>query len=217
MPIKGMFTAGACVLFERPVALDKIVDVLTGFNVVKRIDESEHWEFRGPSLLIAFRPKVNGYVSVDTVDRAWPDDMGDPTTEHTVFGAWSMGHFGPFTFPGSFTRAAQHSWGWPEGKTIPERHSAFVRIRASYVFGAADSDLLFPADYDAVVELAFITDVAQAIMKLPGALCYFNPNGESLRSLASVKESLAFAAEMKVPPLDVYCNVRLFNVDDAGS
>jgi hypothetical protein len=49
---------------------------------------------------------------------------------------------------------------------------------------------------------------------LPGALCYFNPNGEALRSLVGLTESLKFAQSRNVPPLDVYSNVRLFNVDE---
>ena len=215
MPFKGQITGGTCVLFERPVSADALSNALSGFNVVRRTDGSDHWAFGGPGVSIAFRPEINGYVAVKTTDRPWPDEMGDPATEPMVFGAWSMGHFGPFTYPGSLERAAQHSWGWPEGKTVANRHTAFVRILASYVFGEVSGDTpIFPAEYDAVGELAFLTDVALAVMAVPGALCYFNPNGESLRSYAGVKASLTFATEQTVPPLDVYCNVRLFNVDE---
>jgi hypothetical protein len=215
MPIKGMFTAGACVLFERPVSLEALADALGEFEIVNRSEAGEHWAFGGPSVSLAFRPDINGYVALDTVDQPWPDHMGDPKTDPMLFGAWSMGHFGPFAFPNGLTRAAQHSWGWPEGKTIPKRHSAFVRIRASYVFGGVpDTTSIFPDAYDSLAELEFVTKVALAVLQLPGALCYFNPNGETLRTATSLRESLEFAEERNVPALDAYCNVRLFNVDD---
>jgi len=215
MPIKGRYTASACVLFERPVPLELVESALSEFNVVNRVPEITNWVFGGPALTLAFRPEINGYVAVDTVDRPWPDHMGDPKTDGTLFGAWVMGHFGPFTFPDGLKRAAQHSWGWPEGKTIPQRHAAFVRIQASYVFGNVSGDTpIFPNGYDSLAELEFITRVALAILRLPGALCYFNPNGETLRNVSSLEESLAFAAERNIPPLDIYSNVRLFNVDD---
>lgn len=93
-------------LFERPVPLDALADALREFEVVNRSDEVTDWAFGGSSLSLAFRPEVNGYVSVDTVDRPWPDHMGDPKTDPMLFGAWSMGHFGPFTFPNGLSRAA---------------------------------------------------------------------------------------------------------------
>jgi hypothetical protein len=215
MPVKGRYTASACVLFERPVPLEQLETALTEFEIVHRSEEFIDWVFGGPSLTIAFRPEINGFVAVDTVDQPWPDHMGAAQAEPTLFGAWAMGHFGPFTFPNGLARAAQHSWNWPEGQTIPERHTAFVRIQASYVFGALSGDSpIFPEGYDALSELEFVTKVALAVLRLPGALCYFNPNGEALRSVSSVEEALAFARERNVPPLDVYSNVRLFNVDD---
>ncbi|MCE9568211.1 MAG: DUF4261 domain-containing protein [Planctomycetes bacterium] len=215
MPIKGRYTAGACVLFERQVSLDALVGALQNFDIAKRNNEIVHWAFGGPSVSLSFRPEVNGYISVDITDRPWPDDMGGPDSDTMLFGAWSMGHFGPFTFPQGLQRAAQQSWAWPEGKSIPQKHTAFVRILASYVFGNVSGNTpIFPENYDAIGELEFITDVAQAVLKLPGALCYFNPNGETLRTSQSIVESRAFAAERNVPPLDVYCNVRLYNVDE---
>jgi hypothetical protein len=215
MPIKGRYTASACVLFERPVALEQLEHALSGFEIVNRVPEVTNWVFGGPALTVAFRPEINGYVAVDTVERPWPDHMGDPQTDPMLFGAWAMGHFGPFTFPHGLKRAAQHSWGWPEGKTIPARHTAFVRIQASYVFGNVGGNApIFPQGYDPLAELAFVTEVARAVLRAPGALCYFNPNGEALRSVQSLEASLSFTRGRNIPPLDVYCNVRLFNVDE---
>jgi len=215
MPIKGRFTAGACVLFERPVSLEQLNAALAGFDVVNTKPDVTEWALGGPSVTLAFRPNVNGLVVVDTVDRPWPDHMGDPKNETKLFGAWSMGHFGPFAFPGGLKRAAQQSWGWEDGKTAPERHSAFVRILASYVLGPVSGDApIFPPEYDPLEELNFVTLVALTVAQLPGAVCYFNPNGESLRDAATVENSLQFAEQNELPPLDVWCNVRLFNVGE---
>jgi hypothetical protein len=215
MPIKGFFTASACVLFERAVAFEQLEDALTGFEIVKRVPpEVTNPVFGGPTLIVAFRPDINGYVAVDTVDKPWPDHMGDPKTEAMLFGAWTTGHLGPFTFPEGLKRARQHSWGWPEGATIADRHSAFVRIQASYVFGVPDDTPIFPKGYDPLAELEFVTRIALAVLQLPGALCYFNPNGEALRNVQGLEDALAFARQQDVPPLDVYSNVRLFNLDN---
>jgi len=215
MPIKGHFTASACVLFEQPVTFEQLEGALTGFEIVGRIPEVTNWVFSGPALTVAFRPDINGYVAVDTVDKPWPDHMGDAKAEAMLFGAWATGNFGPFTYPDGLKRAMQHSWGWPDGATIANRHSAFVRIKASYVFGDVPDDTpIFPKGYDPLAELEFITRIALAVLRLPGALCYFNPNGEALRNVQRLEDALAFARQQNVPPLDVYSNVRLFNVDN---
>jgi hypothetical protein len=217
MPVKGTVTACTCVLFDRPPTVDQLAEALTGFEIVSRRSKGgERWEFGGPSVGLAYRPDVNGYVSVDTVDRPWPDHMGDPKDGVTLFGAWSLGHFGPFTFPDGLKRAAQQCWAWPDGKTAPERHRAFVRLRTSYTFGLPQGDQtpLFPPDYDPVGELRFLTDAAAAVLALPEAVCYFNPNGEVLRPVKMVADRLLWADESGYPPLDLWANVRLFNVDD---
>jgi hypothetical protein len=139
---KGFFTQGAAVLFSRPIALREIEPLLRAFRVVKLTDEATAPDLSGPSLTLGFRPEVNGYVSVDVQDHPWPDHMGDVKTETGLFAAWTMGHFGPFAFPGNLQRAAEQSWSWSEASSLPGRHRAFVRIRSSYVFGARDDALV---------------------------------------------------------------------------
>ena len=208
---KGFYTQGVCVLLSRPTTLDDIVPLLGGYEIVKRIDEAPTPDMGGPTLIVPFRPEVNGYVSVDIQDRRWPDHMGDPKSEPMLFASWSMGHFGPFAFPGNLERAAQQSWSWPDAKQVPERHRAFIRVRSSYVFGAGAETRVLPADYDALAEMSFVTAVARALLSHPAALAYFNPSGETLRSDAALAESLAFQAEQGVPPLDIWTNVRLLD------
>lgn len=208
---KGFFTQGVCVLLSRPAALDQLEPLLGEFRIVKRIDDAPSPDMSGPSFTVEFRPDVNGYVSVDCRDRPWPDHMGDTKNEPVLFGAWSMGHFGPHAYPGNLQRAAQQSWVWEGGKTIPAQHQAFIRVRSSYVFGARDEDKVMPDDYDPLPELTFVTRMARALLKHPAALAYFNPNGEILRDEAGLARALDDQRPEAPPPLDIWSNIRLFN------
>ena len=210
--MKGHFTQGVAVLLERPVSLDELPSCLDSFHVVGRREAAEQWVFGGPSLLVEYRPQVNGYLSIDVVDRPWPDHMGDPKQEAMLFGAWSMGHFGPFAFPDNLKRAGEHCWAWEPARTIADGHNAFLRIRSSYVLGADGSAPVLPAEYDPLAELQFVTDVAVALLELPAALCYFNPNGELLRGCEEMVASLEYGRENGLPPIDIWSNVRLFRL-----
>lgn len=210
---KGFFTQTVCILLKRPVSIERAANALTAFNICASRPPAESWVFGGPSLTLAFRPEVNGYVAVDIIDRPWPDSMGDPNTDSEVFGAWTLGQFGPFTYPRGLERASQHSWAWEGGRSIAHQHSGFIRVRTSYLFGA-DGDLrVMPPDYDAASELRFVTDVAISLLDIPESLCYFNPNGEILRDRQGVLASLAQADSQNLPPLNLWSNVRLFNLE----
>jgi hypothetical protein len=210
---KGFFTQGVCILLARPVQIERIVEILSPFGNVRRLPESTEWAFSGPSCALAMRPEVNGQVIVDVVDRSWPDGMGDPKSDHMLFGAWSMGHFGPYTFPGGLERARQQSWSWPEAKQVVPTHKGFLRIRTTYVAGAKGSDPVMPKDYDPAAELMFVTKVLSTLRELEGAICYFNANGEVLKPLEAIQESLRRAAQSDVVPLDLWANIRLYNLD----
>jgi len=211
---KGMFTQGAVVLLNGETSLDEIASMLPDIEIVGRQEAEEDWVFGGDTLLVAYRPEVNGLIVIDWVNRTWPDHMGDPENEPMIMGAWSMGHFGPFAFPGGLARAGEQSWGWEPGHTIAEQHTGFLRIRSSYAFGAAENDPIIPKEYQPLPELEFITKLAIALLDLPNALCYYNPNGEVLCDKETLRESLNHAAKNDFPPLDAWSNVRLFNINE---
>ncbi len=219
MPIKGQFTAGVCVFFDRTLEIEPVATAIEagGFSVLKRIPAGEHWQFHGPSLKVSYRPEVNGFAAVDVVPRPWPDEMGDPQSDPMTFGAWSMGYFGPFAYPGGLRRAAQQTWSWPDGKSIPNRQTGFIRILVSYVFGAEPNAPIIPEDYEPIGELEYALWVAASVAKLPGAIAFFNPNGEVLRAPDTIEEQLVWSTNHQVPPLDLLANVRLFNVDPGWS
>jgi hypothetical protein len=76
--------------------LDSVPDIrevdgaLDAFDVVGRVAGCEAPEFGGDGITVAYRPEVNGYVTVDVWPHPWPDDMGDPKGQPTLFGAWTM-------------------------------------------------------------------------------------------------------------------------------
>jgi hypothetical protein len=217
MPAKGQITASACVLFERPVAFSQLERALgKDYEIAKTVEEpATEWMFSGATLVVPYRPEARGYAVVDLVDHAWPDKPGDPVKEQMLFAAWGTGQFGPNAYAGDLKRAAEHSYAWERGKAAATEHSSFARVRTSYALGGAEEGLpLFPADYDPVAELRFVTDLTLKLMNLPQTFGYFNSNGEVLRGKAEAKEAVKFADEDGVPPLELWANVRLFTLVD---
>ena len=87
----------------------------------------------------------------------------------------------------------------------------------SYVFGAADSDPVRPADYAPVAELDAMTDVVVCLLDLPQALCYFNPSGETILTRERIRPIREHYKKIGAPPLDLWCNVRMWNFDDGSN
>jgi hypothetical protein len=208
---KGFFTQSCDVLLSAPTTLDAVVPLLSDFRIAKRIDETTEAAFGGPGLVIPFRTEVNGNFSVDVRNRIWPDQMGDAKTEGMLFGAWLMGHYGPFVFPGSFRRAQNQMWAWHEGEPLVEKHAAFLHITASYIFGASADSKVLPPDYDPMAEMEFMTKLAVALLSHPNAVAYFNPNGEVILSKQKIVDSIAYHRQHEVPPLGIWSNIRVLN------
>jgi hypothetical protein len=211
MPHKGFITQTLAILLRKPLPSREIEERLGEFKIARHAEASAPG---GPSTLIAYRPDVNGYVLIDLVDEQWPDRMGDPEAEPEVFAAWASGDFGPGAWPGALERACQHSWVWPEGRSLPLQHRSFIRIRCSYVLGAGPEAPLMPSDYRPRQELEFVTRVAAALVHLPEAICYFNPTGECVRDANRVLESLRYHASARLMPLNLWSNIRLFKLSD---
>jgi len=142
-----------------------------GLNIIKQLPPHEEWAFGGPTLIVPFRPKVNGYVAVDLVNHPWPDAMGDLKSDPMTFGAWLMAHFGPLAYPCGLARTQQHARSWPAGRAIPEGHRGFLRIRLSYGFGASDHAPIFPAVNDPLEEMMFLSRAVLSLLKAPGVIC----------------------------------------------
>ena len=221
---KGLFTQGMCVLLRKPMPMAEIEARLKRFQIVGR-HESVEDDDAPETLVLAYRPEVDGHLLVTPSRARWPDDMGDADESPERFVAWSLGQFGPLAFPGCLRRAAEQSWGWDGGTEAVEQHTAHVRLLISYVLGAEDPENddgeedppLVPEDYDALDELKVLTQAVSAVLEAPEALCYFNPGGEVLRDESGLRQGLNYAWSHQLPPLDMWTNVRLFRAEEGWS
>ncbi len=216
---KGIFTQSACVLLSKPIAIEWVEKALQPFKIAGRrnVKAQSPWFSCGEELVIAFRPEIRGYVVVDMIDRPWPDSMGNPKgseEDKWLFGAWSTQQFGPYVWPGGLHRATQHDWGKLLASAA-QAHQGFIRVRSTYGIGAADDDPILPDDYEAYKELVFVTEVARALLRLKSALCYYNPNGESLRTREFLDNSAKDRKDKGVPPYAVWSNSRFYRFHDA--
>jgi len=220
---KGLFTQGICVLLEQAIDLNRIESSLGGFEIVGR-HEANGADDPTCTLVLRFRPEVEGHVLVSLSPNPWPDDMGDPEDTPELFVAWSLGQFGPLAFPGCLERACEQSWAWEEGRELPKKHTAHIRVLTSYVLGNEEDEAiddadapLLPEDYDSMAELQFLMRVVSPLLELPGAICYFNPGGEVLRDDSGLRQGLNYAWMHDLPPLDMWTNVRLYKATDTWS
>ncbi|HEY2343330.1 MAG TPA: DUF4261 domain-containing protein [Chthoniobacteraceae bacterium] len=202
------------ILLESPLDIDNVRNCLSKYRIVKQIDAAETPEFSGPAVIVEYRPEANGYVSVDTMSSRWPDHMGDPKSEGMLFATWSMGHFGPLAFPYGLKRAGEQCRRWERAQEAIARHSAYLRVRSSYIFGGRKDAPVLPKDYDPRHELLFLTRMTSKLLNSPGTLCYFNPNGEVLASKSIFEESLEHHERHTLPPLDLWSNIRMFQIPD---
>ncbi len=211
---KGIFTQSACVLLEKPLSFNWIEKALQPFKIAGRRKNKPSWMGWGEELFIAFRPEVRGHVVVDVVERSWPDSMGDPKQDPDLLAAWGTQQFGPYVWPGGLGRATQHDWGKLLASAA-QAHQAFIRVRSTYAIGAADNDPIMPDDYEPYKELVFVTEVARALLRLKSALCYYNPNGESLRTREFLDNSVKDRKDKGIPPYAAWSNSRLCRFHDA--
>lgn len=210
---KGLFAQCVCVLTDGSMTIADVRAAINaaGFSIVRELAAGERWEFGGPSLVISYRPEINGTVVADVIERPWPDAMGDPKTDPFIFGAWGMGQFGPFTYPCGLQRASEHSWSWPEGRNVALRHQGVVRLRLTYAGGLPETPCI-PASSDPLSEMIFLTRLALAIGSVSSASCYFNPSGEVLRDFAKVESVLQACVEQQKQPIHLWANARLFRL-----
>ena len=238
MPLRGPFTQSAAVLLERPMSLDAVAALLEGDGPPMERAAGDPLGEDGPSLVRhpadAYGPRLlapfppdgpfgptpgadRGVAAIDVVSVPWPDDMGDPEDAAdgamALFNAWEHGQFGPGAFPDNLASAVDQAWHWPEAKREVAKHRAFVRVLITYDIGAAADDPPLPDDYSPIHELTLATMLADLLLDLPGAVCYFNPSGCTVWPRETFRETVAFHQEHRVPPLPLWANVRLMRAD----
>lgn len=212
---KGLFCQTVCLLTDGTTTLDEVLESLRGseFVVLRQTTGQKEWHFGGPSLIILYCAETNGTVGIDLLPQSWPDSMGDAKSDLTLFGAWSLGQFGPFTYPQGLARARHYGWMWQEGSDAAARHTGVIRVRMTYVGGSGPDAPVAPKDRSATDELNFLTRLVLTIGACRGVICYFNPNGETLQSMDGIRATLDECEQQKTEPLDLWCNLRYCNID----
>ena len=211
---KGLFTGCTIALFEKAPSVDAIEEALSSFAIRGRTDASgdNPW-LGGAGVILDMDSELDGVVSVDIVEEPWPDAMGHPEEKPQLFGAWTLGALGPFSFPGVLERATQQAREW-DAASAAKTHGAFVRVRSSYALGKSPDAPVIPEGYDPVVELFQLTAVTRALLDVPGALAYFDPNGEVMMDVAVLDRCMEFHAEHELPPFEAWSSVRIFQLGD---
>lgn len=203
---RGLFTQCLCLLTQAPPTIEQLQQALGSGQPA---DKADHWATGGEGLVYPYK---SGRMVVDIVEHRWVDAMGDPKSDPELFAAWTLGNFGPGTYPGALERATQQAWGCPTAEQLAEQHTGFLRLRTLYRGGPEDP--ILPEDYNPVEELTFVTEQAARLATLDSVTAYFNPNGEVLREPKDLEESLKYNRQNNLPHLDLWTNVRMFDVPE---
>ncbi len=212
---KGLFTQGMCVLLRQPMSIRDVESRLSMFDVTGRQQSIED-DAAPETLVLKFRPEVDGHLMVTPSRARWPDDMGEPDENPEAFVAWSLGQYGPLTYPGCLGRAIDLGKTGTELRRDAAAHVAHVRLLISYVLGVEDSQqsdeelpmMPDPDEYDAVAELQTLTRAVTALLEAPAAIAYFNPAAELLRSASELRRGLNLAWSRQQLPLDMWVQTR---------
>lgn len=213
---RGFFTQSTTVLFTRAPSVDEIEVALEPLRCpILRRHTDPGWMSGGTELLVPFGDDPEGHVHVDVLEHAWPDEMGDPSGDAPLFVAWSMGAFGPLVFPRNLERAVQQAVGFRDAARAVARHTAFVRLRTSYLVGAGPESAVMPEGWSPLAEIDAMLQVALPILSIDGACAYFDPNAEVILPHDGVRAILEAGDEDGSTALELFSHVRLYVVDEA--
>jgi len=210
---KGLFTQGMCVLLREPMSMSEVEKRLSMFTPTAR-QESLEDDDAPETLVMEYRPEVDGHLLVTPSSARWPDDMGEPDENPEAFVAWSLGQFGPLTYPGCLGRGLAQSDLQDSVREDALNHTAHVRVLISYIVGADDDDdsdddlPLMPEGYNAIDELQTVIRAVTALLESPQAICYFNPGGELIMDDSQLRRVLNKAWNEDQPPLKAWVQTR---------
>lgn len=211
-----IFTQCACVLFDQAPALEDVGKALDGWALAGEQRPAlgeDGWIACGPGFVVELR--TGAAVILDLVDRPWPDGARAASENPALDAAWRSGIFGPTSAPGALARAREQAWAWEEGAATADRHRAFVRLRTVAEL-PDDGPRQLPKDHDPVHELTTVTEMAGALLRLPGATALFMPGGETLRSREQVEATLRRKTGVGPPPIELWLNLRAAGLGQEG-
>jgi hypothetical protein len=207
---KFSFTQCVAVLFSGKPDLDEVTKSLERWPFggwAKEVEGQDGWAVSGAGWV--FDLPEGGLAAVDVVNQRWPDDPALAAASPGISAAYTRGALGPATTPGALARASDQAWLWPEGATVASQHEAFVRIRFGFATPKAESPEAAKAPKrDPLYELALLTEIAQPLLRKTGALAFFDPAGEALRSKEQIDAALKRKVGVGPPPIELWTNVR---------
>ncbi len=181
------FVQSAVLLCRQTPSLASLSALLPGGTPTK---PESGWEGEAPGFRV-------GRLLVDTLPLPWPDEMTAPEVRSAWAGGWLSG------YPGCLERAIAHNALWAEGGATVAGHQAVVRV-------------LLEGDAERTqAQVEEVTRVCTSLMDLPEVLAYFNPAGETLLNRSHLLELAQFAKAKGRPPLDLWCNIRLFGAGES--
>ena len=190
-------------LFSAAPPLDEVKRALAPLGSLEPVRPTEGWLGGFPGFVLRSDQTDGDKIVIDVVNRPWPDDMGHPQEDPDLFSCWCLGGFGPHVYPGSLERAAQHARTVPAAQALVSQHRAFVRLRK-----------LPPPSAEPFTDLARLAAAARALLEMPTALAYFQPNGEVVLDRAALDANLESAERAGLPALNLHVNVRVWRVED---
>jgi len=207
---KFSFTQCVAVLFSVNPDLDEVTKSLERWPFggwAKEVEGKDGWALSGAGWV--FDLPEGGFATVDVVNHPWPDDPAVAAASPGIGAAYTRGAFGPAATPGALARASDQSWLWPEGATVASEHQAFVRIRFGFAVPKEESaEAAKRPKRDPLYELGLLTEIAQPLLRKTGALAFFDPAGEALRSKEQIDAALKRKVGSGPPPIELWTNVR---------
>lgn len=208
----SLFSQSVYVLTSSPFTIDELETALAAFDILGQIEKpaEDHWAFGGEGIILSgVRP--GSRLLVDVIPNDWKDTFDDPD-DPVLTAVWEAGGFGPLVYSGCIERAGKQAWAWKLASAAVRAHNSFIRLRTTFV---SDNGGQASGDADALEELSFLTLAAAALLaNEEKTVCFFDPNGESLRSKELVHSGLDHHAETGEPPLDLWTNLRLARLGD---
>lgn len=205
------FTQSAYALTQAALTLDELETALAAFEQIDTLEPAAHWAGGGEGVVIR-GAHANMRITIDIVDSPFVDDLVG-TDDAMLQAVWQAGGLGPDVANHSLSSAGKQSWLWPMAGAAVRAHNSFVRFRVSWL--SDDGEVVEdPGDRNPIEELTFLTLAVAAVLAVEEkVVCYFNPNGESLRSIEFVHAALAHHGETGEVPVDVWCNLGLERLD----
>lgn len=221
MPQKAMFVQGMTVLTSRRPGTEEVSAALASFGQGMHLKSEGKWIGGSETWMVPYRPDVNGKTLVQYHDRLWPDSMGNPKgseDEKMCFAAWSMGHFGPMAWPGMLASGKQMAQMLSRQPAVvaADSHTGFFQILTSYAIGAPKTAPIWPKEHSAQHEFDFALKVVEALLRIPGTLAYFNPNGAVLKTPSQLNEEKARIGPGTIP-ITLASEPRVFRLQDQGN